>query len=121
MPIELPLCLSREDVRDMAMRSKKRAETAIVAFTRELVKDPFHAMEWSQEEYRATASLDIANLVLHQLQNDTVTVEAITMGLFNETIRGACFPKESTSPVANLLASYRTVVYARMLKDILGM
>lgn len=121
MIMELPLYLSCEDIRDMAQRSKNQAEKAIAAFTQRLAKDPAYAMEWAQEEYRAAATLDVTDRILHRLQAGPVTVRDLTEELLKETLSGACYPKESTSPVANLLASYRTAVYAHMLKDILGM
>lgn len=118
---ELPLYLTLDDVKALALRDKDQAILVMESFAQKLLKDPSSAMDWAQHEYRATATLDVANRVLDRLKHDGVTLNDIVTYLFQEALRGAAYPKESTSPCANLLATYRTAAYACMLRSILGM
>ena len=92
------------------MYSKKMEE-----FAQTFLKDPSHALGWSNDTFRDAAALTIHKEVVGWLSKEDATLDQIIDEMENRVIRGATFPSFSTSPASNLMEIYKTSARAEML------
>jgi len=75
----------------------------IEEFAKELQKDPFHTLEWSDNLFMAAATVQIYSRLLNALtaKDTKATVETLRVYAQREALQGARNPRRSTSTVSN--------------------
>jgi predicted dinucleotide-utilizing enzyme len=81
----------------------KESSRRIAAFKERLETDPVSALEDSEFACEAAATLRVLEIVKANLDRGQ-EVEVVIAGAVREAVRGARFPKRSTSPTGNLMA-----------------
>lgn len=118
--MELEIRLNRADTRWLVQRMLETGEERLGKFQKNLQDDPTRAFEWGQDSVKGGAKREVAHRVLAMLDNPELPLEGIVQQILQNALRGATYPRESTSTLSNLLDVYITAAYAELAKELLG-
>jgi len=103
--------ITMEDLKlDIDSRLKRIAEDK-KKFIEDFNENAAHALEWSKDMFKTVAEESVLMRMKSYLNQD-VSIEDIKRELLEDTIRGAKYPPQSTSPTSNLLEQYKAVANA---------
>lgn len=120
----VPATLTQRDYFNLTLETMLRNEPKkIEKFAEELKKDPAYAFDWSLEAMEAAAKLKVAKQVKASFDSGT-SIEDLFKYATHETVRGARYVRQSSSPVSNVMHQFTTAAWATIaefLEQTLGM
>ena len=118
--MKIEMRVSREVAEALVRSQKANAEAQLKDFSAKVAKNPSYALEWAQDEFKASATLDVTSTVLHWFSHEPLSLEDITRNLLDSLLRSAT-PGESTSPCSNLIHAYRVAAKAELLREFMDL
>lgn len=100
----------------------ERAEQALSSFISNFEKDPKEAFDWSKDEFRSAARLNIYRRILNTLTNEQrcgATMDSVREYATMEALNRASAPCRTTSPTASLMYEEETAAWASIAKALI--
>jgi hypothetical protein len=99
-----------------ALRAVETEKTKVREFAEDLEKDSAYALEWSNDMFRVSATAKVARHLIRYFEAG-VTWNEWREDALTEALRGAASPRASTSMTSNLMESFISAAWARVVKD----
>lgn len=107
--------MTKEKLKSYLDKRIEEAQAVIDDFQKRFNLYPAHALGWSDNVFEAAAQLDFCKRLKDSLDHESCTIELIKANATDIVIRASMSPTHSTSPTANLLATYQNKAWADLL------
>jgi hypothetical protein len=87
-------------------------------FEGEFKKDPVHALEFSEQIFRAAAYVHFLEIIQVELRKDAPNTERVINILKHQVLVGSRYPRRSTMITSNLMSECQTVAAIALLEDL---